>query len=466
MKPLRTLLLFCFFLMLLLATRAQYSVSEIVTDFGGYWRSGSLSINPVKPNNSHNVLSFTYNNTRYSTGVNDSLLIARGLTFSKSDFRALPMESISGTVNSNTKVGLGEMYDGVSNGASNPRPQNSIAKYLQDGIKGLDIGTCIANLPAGTMNFPVTAVKRNAIGDGVPDLLITQTADPSASSLDRYEFTDINGNRIGNAIDIVLINILSVGNWTADFYDAHTNPMNLQGGYTRTDRAIRLWAADFSAFGISQSNISQIAYFRVTLNGNSDVAFVAYNDNTIDVHGNLLPISLQSFNATAQKEGISLSWKTSTEISSAKFVIEASRTGTDFIAIDSVAAAGTSHSIRSYQHLVKGMSNGNWSFRLKLVDQNGYATYSPVQQVTLVQQVSSMSVYPNPATSNIVVRHQPGNANAQIGVYGINGQVILNVKVQQGSTSTRVGLEQLPRGVYQVRLYNGQAPQSQLITVQ
>src|SRR5205814_678278 len=101
------------------------------------------------------------------------------------------------------------------------------------------------------------------IGDGVPDILVSQIADPS-SKYDTYEFTDVNGNRVGNSLNVVLTNITPVGNWVADFFEA-TGSQVLTSGFTQTARAIRLWAADLSAFGINASNISSIAYFKITL---------------------------------------------------------------------------------------------------------------------------------------------------------------------------------------------------------
>src|SRR5688500_9704293 len=126
------------------------AVTEVITDYGGYWKSGNTAINPIKPDNSHNLIAFSYNGIRYSTGVNDQLLQNKGLSFVADDFKALPVSSITGTINGNTKIGLGAMYDGVFNGSNpNNKPERNLPKYLSDGLNGLDLGTCIANLPVG-----------------------------------------------------------------------------------------------------------------------------------------------------------------------------------------------------------------------------------------------------------------------------------------------------------------------------
>jgi hypothetical protein len=131
------------------------------------------------------------------------------------------------------------------------------------------------------MFLSVSNIQAANIGDGIPDIVVTQIADPS-TTYDSYEFTDINGTRIGSALNVVLNTISPVGQWVADFYEA-TGSTILSLGFTQTQRDIRLWAADFTTFGINASNISNVAYFKITLSGASDIAFVAYNSATITV---------------------------------------------------------------------------------------------------------------------------------------------------------------------------------------
>ncbi len=258
------------------------SVTEVITNYQGYWKSSPSALNPVKPENSHELLSFTFNNVRYSTGVNDALLTTTGDVFSPQQFIALPMENMTGTPTGETFIGLGQMYDGVNNGGSVPPPLNNIPFYLGDGAQGLDIGTCVANIPVGYVSFSISQVNTAAIGDGVPDILITQIAQPSGAT-DQYSFKDANGVTVGNSVNIVLNNIVPVANWIADFYRVTANPMFIPPGFIKTERPMRLWAADFSDFGITAANINQIETFTINLRGTSDIAFIAYNYATATI---------------------------------------------------------------------------------------------------------------------------------------------------------------------------------------
>lgn len=456
------------FMVLFLSTPgfAQFNVTEIITDYNGYWKSGATAINAEKPGNSHNLVAFSFNGNRYSTGVNNALLTSRGQSFIAGDFRALPVTSVSGSVNGNTKIGLGYMYDGVENGPGAVAPSNNIPRYLTDGIKGLDLGTCVANLPAGTMFFPVSKILTPAINDGIPDVVITQTADPSGSS-DRYEFTDINGNRVGNYVDIVLTNIAPVGNWTADFYEASKNPMTLASGYTKTDRPLRLWTSDLSAFGINSSNASSVAYFKIVLSGNSDVAFVSYNNNSINLDQTLLPVNLNGFSGKQANEQVQLHWETAAETNSAWFVIEKSNNGNNFTAIDKVAATGNSGSTVHYSSADKTPATGRNYYRLKMVDRDGQYTYSSVITVNTISAGSiAVQLYPNPAKTFVMVNHSFADNAGLLQVVNLQGIAVVQQKPSAGSFQTRIDLSALPAGIYQLLYTNGQTSSGSRLVIQ
>lgn len=267
-----------------LVSAQQTGITRIYTDFNGYWTSSSTAMSSIKPDNSHNVLGFTWNGQTYSTGVNDATLTSNGVSFTAMRFQAFPVRNIvlAGT---GALPGLGQLKDGVDNGASVPAPFSqppNISSFLTDGIQGLDIGTGVANVPTGTLVFDFGGIiDPSQIGDGLPDILVSQIADPSAV-LDSVYFTDGAGNLVGNkiAINHTASSIPSVGKWVADFYNANGT---IAGNFTKTERTIRVWAADISAFGINSSNYSPALTLRYKLNGTSDPAFLAFNANVITV---------------------------------------------------------------------------------------------------------------------------------------------------------------------------------------
>lgn len=428
------------------------AVTEIITDYNGFWKSSSASLNPVKPDNAHNLLAFTYNGTRYSTGVNDNLLAAQNVVFQQADFWSLPVSGMSGTITSNTKVGLGALYDGVPSGASNPAPEWGISTYLTDGTKGLGLGTCIANLPVGFMSFTIDNIQPGAIGDGIPDILVTQVADPSGTSYDRYEFTDINGVRVGSYKDIVFTNISPVGTWTVDFYEAVNNPLTLQAGFTQTDRPLRLWAADLSELGITTSNYGQIENFRINLCGNSDVAFVAYNSSSIDFNS-VLPVRYNYLKATANEKTVVLSWQTASEQEADKFIVERSENGNNFSSIGSVAAKPQPNAGSHYFFVDNAPLQGVAYYRLKQLDQRGGFNYSRIIRIDRASvNKLNIRIYPNPAHDRITVQHQAASGLEKMKVYNLAGGLVMQQPVLKNSQHTSISIAHLPAGNYFVSL--------------
>jgi hypothetical protein len=447
-----------FLLMLLLLSgqgNAQ-AVTGVITDYNGYWKTSLSSINSLKPNNSHNLLAFTYNGVQYSTGVNDSKLAAQGESFVQGDFWSLPVGVISGAINGNTKVGFGALYDGVYNGGSNPPPEYGISMYLTDGIKGLNIGTCIANLPAGTMNFSISNIQPSAIGDGIPDILVTQIADPSGNSFDRYSFIDANGVQVGNYKDIVFSNITPIGTWTADFYNAQ-NPLTLSPGFTQTDRPLRLWAADLSEFGISSANYASINSFRINLCGNSDVAFVGYNNNSVTITMPL-PVTITSFTGRMERNVAQLLWQAA-GAGSEGFIVERSPDGQRFIPLGSIPNAGVG--LKEYRFTDWQPLTENNYYRLRQTDASGQYSYSHV--ICLKNPASGLMAYPNPASSFVLLEHPEAKEDEVFSILNSSGTLIKRQKLLRHSIQTRIELKGLPAGVYRIVFSNGRSISLSLI---
>ncbi len=139
------------------------TVTEIITDYGSFWKTSTTTNSPIWPDNSHNLLSFTYKNTTYSTGVNDGTLISNGISFTAGNFKALPVELNGVTKGSDNLIVAGSKVDGNSTTAiytHNNIKDLTMQSVVIDGIKGLDLGTGYTNLPTGaSSNYFITNIN-------------------------------------------------------------------------------------------------------------------------------------------------------------------------------------------------------------------------------------------------------------------------------------------------------------------
>lgn len=318
-------------------TRAGFyyqSLNRIITDFGGYWSSSLLSPNTVKPDSSHNLLAFGYNNSIYSTGVNDSKLTEQGVSFAPSSYRALPVAAVSGNnPGGSVYLALAKKVDGSAN-VANPSTVShiTVASALIDGNRGLDLGTGFTNLPSSAnISFKINGINLAAINDAEPDILLTQIAQP-VSGNDVFTLTDAAGTQIGNSVTQNMVLLNPFGTYDLDLFNLTPNaPFTLATAYsgatTNTNREIRLVALKLSDFGITAGNYTQVKELKISPSTNSDYAFIAYNTASLNLPPNVSQHTAETNTtvcaggtaameviATAAAGGVlSYSWETSTD---------------------------------------------------------------------------------------------------------------------------------------------------------
>jgi hypothetical protein len=111
-----------------------------------------------------------------------------------------------------------------------------------------------------------------------------------------------------------------------------------------------------------------------------------------------LPLKLEQFNAAASNCNAELSWRTSSEINTDKFIIEQSFDGSNFSTVATVKAKGNSGS-NDYNY-ISTQSSPIAYYRLKMLDQNGMYTYSKIIAChNTCAQKEFMLVYPNPVVA-------------------------------------------------------------------
>uniref|UniRef100_UPI00130059CC hypothetical protein n=1 Tax=Psychroflexus aestuariivivens TaxID=1795040 RepID=UPI00130059CC len=285
-------------LVLIVSMTSEAQVTEIWTDYGGYWNSSSTNMNPVQPDNTHALLAFRFNGTNYSTGVDNAKLDNNNVTYTSLTVRALPIASlpISGGGTSYF-VGLGQLFDGIDNGVDNsatsPFPAitqgSEAASFLTRGPQGLDLGSCLANIPSGTtsrFNLSSGGIKTSQLNDGIPDILVSQIADPSSGGTDRLRFVNSSGTIVGNAVTIDLSNntlFPAVGTWNPDFYNFNSTQNSGNSNFINGTRDLRFFAVDLSSFGITTANAGDAVALVYEPRGTSDPAFIAFNEPSLGV---------------------------------------------------------------------------------------------------------------------------------------------------------------------------------------
>ena len=276
-------------------------VTRVITDFDGYWSSTATSDNPsLQPDTGHSLLAFQYGGVTYSTGSTtaSTILNNNGVTFTAGNYRALPVNNLSGNTGNPTGsnpnlIVLASKIDGNATAQVATAPGVaglSVRDVLIDGIRGLDLGTGVTNLPStAVLLFNSSTILSAGIGDNVPDILVSQIADPSTNSFSVYSFVDASGNIVGNPVQIAMNSIPAVGRYKSDFFSlpsatslntATVNGTASPGGSTRD---IRMAGYDLSAFGITDANKASAVYFKVMPSGTSDIAFMAYNRDSFQI---------------------------------------------------------------------------------------------------------------------------------------------------------------------------------------
>lgn len=196
--------------------------------------------------------------------------------------------------------------------------------------------------------------------------------------------------------------------------------------------------------GLQPNKSYQFAVFEYNGLGNS----INYlTSGVVYVNGTTLPVTLVSFNAKEQSGKALLTWVTSTEINNSHFEVERSIDGVKFTKVGEVAGSGNSNTVKTYR-FVDELTNAKVTYyRLKQVDFNGAFEYSNIINLTTkaLNALSSMSVYPNPATNSISV----DGLTEQALVYDAVGRLVLTV-----SENGLVDVSHLTPGVYFVKTSN------------
>ena len=189
-----------------------------------------------------------------------------------------------------------------------------------------------------------------------------------------------------------------------------------------------------------------------------------------------LPVVLTSFTAEVQGSGTRLQWTTASEKNTAYFAVERSIDGHTFAPIGRIAGQGNMAQARTYTWTdaqKSPIATASVYYRLRMVDTDNTASYSPVRQVTVANAATGqleIQAYPNPFQQQLEVQimaKQAGPATVQI--TDALGHRVLQMELTLTAGSTTVPLDNIQKvgpGIYLLQVQQGSQRQLQRLVRQ
>lgn len=198
----------------------------------------------------------------------------------------------------------------------------------------------------------------------------------------------------------------------------------------------------------NSTSITQLTFtYRLTDDGPDNnfttTADNMFDDATVTINwpaGSTLPVSLVNFNGSRNGSYVNLQWTTNIESNNTGFEIQRSTDGGAYEKVGFVptkATNGIGGITLNYQFQDANTAKGNSWYRIVQIDIDGTRTITPARGVRGMEELSTMTVYPNPgrsgnmnvlfgssATRNIVITDMQGKVMKQWNNYRNDNMVI------------------------------------------
>ncbi|HEV3223548.1 MAG TPA: T9SS type A sorting domain-containing protein [Puia sp.] len=175
-----------------------------------------------------------------------------------------------------------------------------------------------------------------------------------------------------------------------------------------------------------------------------------------------LPVTLVSFTAFMNAGKVDLKWETATETQNDYFTILRSKEGIQWESLENIPGKGNSASSSYYETFDKNPLYGQSFYKLENTDFDGHVYFSPVVMVNDGSLADQVSVYPNPASTHVIISFS-GNQPYAIQVFNSAGQLMK--VVTNNVLSKTLNVSDLPTGVYFIQIMVGGSIQTKEVIV-
>jgi hypothetical protein len=192
--------------------------------------------------------------------------------------------------------------------------------------------------------------------------------------------------------------------------------------------------------------------YNVVLSGTcpSDVVSI---DASLTVNQFNLPVELTMFSTTCELNGIAINWQTASEHNTAKFTVEKSRDGINWLTIASKDAAGNSFEPINYSFFDESnVFNEFVYYRLNQEDIDGtIKVFGPISSNCFSDVDYNVDLFPNPSIGSFTLRFLNYREQTQtIKLHDLMGNELMQktLDLEKGTTLLPIILNDLVVGVY------------------
>ena len=179
-----------------------------------------------------------------------------------------------------------------------------------------------------------------------------------------------------------------------------------------------------------------------------------------------LPARWLAFDAVKQNSNVKLTWSTGNETAINKYEIQVanSRNAVNNNQFETIGITPAKNiPIADYLFVDERAGKaGDYYYRIKQVDSNGKAFYSPVILVHFATQDFEVTIFPNPVKDNLVVAIETlASKQLQLVIFNMAGQQLYkqNWQAQAGITQQNIPFKKLAisTGIYTVAITDGKS---------